>query len=550
VFPYPAGMQRSFDDMGTPLCDVTFVVVDLETTGGSPATCAITEVGAIKLKGGECLGTFQTLVNPGCAIPPEITYLTGITQAMVIPAPRIDEVLPALLEFMGDAVLVGHNVRFDVSFLNAAAQARGRDRLHHTIVDTCALARRLIRDEVPNCKLGTLARHFRTARQPTHRALDDAVATGEVLHCLLERAGTMGVLALDDLVALPKVQGHPQVAKLKLAADLPRKPGVYIFRDAGARPLYVGKAVDLRRRVRSYFTGDDRRKVGRLLRETQRIDHIVCAGELEAAVLEVRLIHELRPRYNRQSKLWSKYAYLKLTLDERFPRLSVVRVPKPGDGCLYLGPLSSVGTARLVAEAIEEAVPIRRCTAKPSARSPRAAPCLPAQLGVASCPCAGAMTDTEYGAIVERVVRGLTVAPDDLLEPLGRKMRALAADHRFEEAADVRNRAAALARALARQRRLDGLRWAGRLALEVDGGGAVVEHGRLVATWSDNGAVPPASLLDAVGPVEGPLPKELADELSCVAAYLEQRAARVRLVSCDGTLAWPLPRLPSFEPVG
>src|SRR5256885_11508452 len=105
-------MQRSFDDMGTPLCDVTFVVLDLETTGGSPLDCAITEVGAVKLRGGECLGTFATLVNPGMAIPAEIIYLTGITQAMVVPAPPIEAVLPSLLEFIGnDAVIVGHNVR-------------------------------------------------------------------------------------------------------------------------------------------------------------------------------------------------------------------------------------------------------------------------------------------------------------------------------------------------------------------------------------------------------------------------------------------------------
>jgi len=531
-------VQRSFDDMGTPLCDVTFVVVDLETTGGSPTACAITEVGAVKLQGGASLGTFQTLVNPGVAIPPEITYLTGITEAMVLPAPRIEEVLPSLLEFVGNAVVVGHNVRFDLSFLRAALERAGRPRLANPSIDTCALARRLVRDEVPNCRLDTLARHFRTGWRPSHRALDDALATGDVLHALLERAGTMGVLALDDLLALPTIKGHPQLAKLKLTAGLPRAPGVYIFRDAGGRPLYVGKATDLRRRVRSYFSGDERRKVGQLLREVQRIDHLVCAGDLEASVLEVRLIHELTPRFNRQIKLWRRYAYLKLTLDERYPRLSVVRAPRSGDGCLYLGPLPSAATARQVAEAIETAVPIRRCTARPK-RVPRPAPCVPAQLGVAACPCAGTIGDDDYGGIVARVVRGLTTDPNELLGPLEQRMRALAAAHRFEEAANMRDRAGALARALARQRRLDALRAAGRLTVELDGSGAaVIDSGRLVT----------GTLLERVVP-DGPLPKHLADEVSTVASWLESRAARVRLVDCEGTLAWPLPRLPSFEPV-
>ena len=194
-FPHldPAG-QRSFTDLGTPLHDVTFVVVDVETTGGSPATCAITEIGAVKYRGGECLGTFQTLVNPGVPIPPTITVLTGITEAMVLPAPTIGDTLPHFLEFLGtagpDRVLVGHNVRFDVAFLDAALTAHGYDRLRHTRVDTVGLARRLVRDEVPNLRLGTLARHLRATTEPVHRALEDAKATLEVLHVLLERAGT------------------------------------------------------------------------------------------------------------------------------------------------------------------------------------------------------------------------------------------------------------------------------------------------------------------------------------------------------------------------
>ena len=548
-------VQRSFDELGAPLHEVTFVVVDLETTGASPGSCAITEVGAVKLRGGECLGTFQTLVNPGAAIPPAITYLTGITQAMVLPAPRIETVLPSFLEFAGtDAVIVGHNVRFDLSFLQAALRVSGYPRLGLRFIDTCALARRLVRDEVPNCKLSTLADFFRLATRPTHRALDDALATGELLHCLLERAGTLGVTALDDLLALPTVRGHPQMAKLKLVSALPRKPGVYLFRDDGDRVLYVGKAVDLRRRVRSYFTGEERRKVGQLLREVARIDHIETAGELEAAVLEVRLIHELAPRFNRQAKLWRRYAYLKLTLDERFPRLAVVRVPKPGDGCLYLGPLASTGAARLVAEAIESAVPIRRCTARPP-RTPRDAPCTPAQLGVASCPCAGGISEVEYRPIVDRVVRGLTEDPALLLEPLAARMAALAGAARFEEAANVRDRAAALSRAMQRQRRLDGLRRAGRITVEVPGEGvAVVEHGRLVAACRGDGVLPLPTGAAGGGGSDGgegthdPLPRHLADEAACIASWLDSRATRLRLLACDGGLASQLPRLPRFEP--
>jgi DNA polymerase III subunit epsilon len=189
--------------VATPLYEVTFVVIDLETTGMAPGQSRIIEVGAAKFRGGECLGTFQTLVNPGCAVPPFITVLTGITEAVLVPAPPIGVVLPTLLDFLGDAVVVGHNLRFDTAFLDAALNACGRRPLHQPRVDTLALARRLVGDEVPNRRLSTLARFFHTATQPTHRALDDVLATAGVLHGLLERAGTFGVLALDDLLAFP-----------------------------------------------------------------------------------------------------------------------------------------------------------------------------------------------------------------------------------------------------------------------------------------------------------------------------------------------------------
>jgi DNA polymerase-3 subunit epsilon len=555
--PSPPVGQRSFDDLGTPLHEVTFCVIDLETTGGSPSLCDITEIGAVKLRGGECLGTFQTLVNPGSPIPPEITVLTGITEAMVLPAPTIEQVLPSLLEFVGGAVVVGHNVRFDLNFLRSALDQTERPRLGNQYIDTFALARRLVRDEVPNLKLGTLASRLRLSHTPTHRALDDALATGELLHVLLERAAGLGVTGLDDLLALPTMSGHAQASKLKLTTGLPRAPGVYLFRDRQGRVLYVGKATNLRARVRSYFSGDDRRKIGALLRETQAVDHIVCPHPLEAAVLEVRLIHEHTPRFNRRSRDWQKYVYLKLTLDERFPRLSVVRTVRD-DGGLYVGPLSSRKHALRIAEAIESAVPLRRCTRKPGAE-PCASPCVPAQLGVATCPCSGSISEPDYGEIVQSVVRGLTTEPDVLLDPLRTRMDFLAGEERFEEAADVRERASSLAAALQRQRRISALVRAGRLVLEVRGqGGAELSNGLLVRAWSKNttdqptlfdGADPWAQLSNGTLCPDRPIPRHLADELSCVASWLDERAQRVRIVHCDDGLASRLPLVPSFKPV-
>ena len=549
-FPHldPVG-QRTFADLGTPLHDVTFVVVDVETTGGSPATCAITELGAVKYRGGECLGRFETLVNPGVPIPPTITYLTGITEAMVLPAPRIGDVLPHFLEFLGTPgpglVLAGHNVRFDVAFLDAALAAHGYDRLRHTRVDTVALARRLVRDEVPNLKLGTLARHMRVTVEPNHRAFADAHATLEVLHALLERAGTLGVFGLDDLLALPTMRAHPSSGKLALTARLPRTPGVYIFRDRGGRVLYVGKATNVRARVRSYFSSEDRRKVPQLLREVEAIDVIPCHHPLEAAVREIRMIHEHEPRFNRQAKAWRSYSYLKLTLTERFPRLAVVRESKP-DGARYLGPFRSARAAQVVREAIESAVPVRRCTRRIGRSAELGGEaCLPAVLGASSCPCSGTTPADEYARVVDQVCRGLDGDPGALLDPLEQRMHALADDERFEEAALTRDRLAALSRALDRDRLVRAARGAGRVTIEDAHGTVEIDGGRLA------GNLRTLALDDRgdLGTPDAPAAKDEIDELLVVARFLFGTPRGTRLVHrADGLLASALPALPRYAP--
>jgi DNA polymerase III subunit epsilon len=196
--------QVTIDELGRPLALTTFVVLDLETSGGAPHLGAhITEIGAVKVRGGEVLGKFQTFINPGTPIPSFITALTGITDEMVSSSPRIAEIFPILLEFLGsenETVFVAHNAPFDLSFLKAAATASQYDWPKFLVIDTAKLARRVLsRDEVVNCKLATLAEFFSTSVSPTHRALDDALATVDVLHALIGRVGTLGILTLEEL---------------------------------------------------------------------------------------------------------------------------------------------------------------------------------------------------------------------------------------------------------------------------------------------------------------------------------------------------------------
>jgi DNA polymerase-3 subunit epsilon len=331
-------------DEATPLSEVTFVVLDLETTGGSPHTCAITEVGAVKVRGGVVLGTFETLVNPGVGLPPGIAYLTGITEAMLAPAPRIQSVLPALAEFVGDAVIVGHNVRFDLAFLQANLRRLGYDRLDNASVDTCLLARRLVRDELPDCRLSTVARHLRTETVPNHRAFADALATVELLHRFFEELGTFGVTALDDLLAFPATGASPQRAKLGWVGALPRSPGVHVFVDGRGAVLDVGRATDVRRSVRSYFAGADRRRTAPILRRAHGLHHLACSGDLEARVVEGRL--QCRP-----DRAW--YLHLPLAAPRRTRPLRGRDATE--DGVLVVGPFAGRAEAKRRSDAVRRA---------------------------------------------------------------------------------------------------------------------------------------------------------------------------------------------------
>jgi len=199
----------------TPLHETTFVIVDLETTGSSPKKgAAITEIGAVKVRSGEYLGNFESFVNPLKPIPEYITQMTGITDLMLAKAPVIDEILPAFLEFAGSeaqTIIVAHNAPFDLSFLKSAAKEIDLDWPNYKTLDTVTIARQVLsKEDVPNCKLSTLAQFFGTKTEPNHRALDDAKATTEILHGLIERLGSFDVYDVDALMQFAKTAAHIQ----------------------------------------------------------------------------------------------------------------------------------------------------------------------------------------------------------------------------------------------------------------------------------------------------------------------------------------------------
>jgi DNA polymerase-3 subunit epsilon len=448
--------QGTLDEVTPDLLHTTFVVVDLETTGGSAQRHRITEIGAVKVRGGERLGEFQTLVNPGCAIPPLISVLTGISDAMVADAPSIRSALPSFLEFARGGVLVAHNAPFDIGFLKAACRELDLAWPDVGVVDTAALARRVVhRDEAPNCKLATLSRLFGATTTPDHRALHDARATVDVLHGLLARLGERGA---HDVAALREWQRSvppAQRSKRHLARGVPAAPGVYSFVDRSGERLYVGTSTNMRTRVQSYFTAaEKRRRMVEMVGLAERVDTIRCATPLEAAVRELRLIAAEQPRYNRRSKHPDKAHWLKLT-DEPFPRVSLVTSLRD-DGCTYLGPFSSRAQVQAAAAALHQAVSLRQCSQRisPGRISP---PCALLDLGRCPGPCQGLISREEYEDVTDAARTVVSVDPEMAYQAARERIDRLSGEQRYEEAQQTRDNLASLLRVSARHQRVTAL---------------------------------------------------------------------------------------------
>ena len=540
----------SFDELGRALRDVTFCVVDLETTGASvQGGAGITEIGAVKVRGGEVLGEFQTLVNPRAQIPAFIAVLTGITNSMVATAPSIDSALPAFLEFARGCVLVAHNAPFDIGFLKHFTAEQGRDWPAFEVVDTARLARRVVtRDDAPNCKLSSLAVAFGSTTTPDHRALSDARATVDVLHGLMERLGGLGVHTLEELQTFTSRVAPAVRRKRHLAEHLPHAPGVYLFRDEQQRVLYVGTSRDLRTRVRSYFTASEQRsRMGEMVGLATSVTGIECATPLEAGVRELRLIAAHEPRYNRRSRRSGKVHWLKLTV-EPWPRLSLVR-QVVDDGADYLGPFASRRAAETCLAALHETFPIRQCSGRLPLLPTRSA-CVLAELGRCASPCDGSSSVEHYAEVVARVRSSLVERPDEVVEAIAARMDVLAAGERFEEAGTHRDRLAAFLRAASRTQRLGSLASCSELVAarrEDDRRWAVhvVRHGRLAAA----GVIPHDAhagewvrqlreSAETVTGGPGPTPAATAAESEQILRWLEQPG--VRLVHVEGEWVCPL----------
>jgi DNA polymerase III epsilon subunit family exonuclease len=458
-----------------PLERATFVVFDLETTGLRPGVARPCEIGAVRVHGLELGERFQTLANPGSRLQPAVAALTGLRDEQLRRAPPVSAAVRRFLGFAGDAVLVAHNARFDMAFLDAETMRVTGRRVAATVVDTLGLARRLLGGR--SATLAALSYRFATDVQPCHRALPDAEATAEILVQLIGLAQERGARTVADLVELAATRPRRAQRKRSLAFGAPQRPGVYLFRDASDQVLYVGRARDLRARLRSYFRSERQRPaIEAAVAALERIEWRVTGSELEAALEELRLIRELRPPANARSARPDRYVYL------RRRGAGVVCTGEPTE----LGPIRSRNRARLAARALD-----------------------------------GLEWET----------------PRDAVPQLRRKLARLARDLRFEDAARLRDRLAALEQVAAEIEAAQRLR---RLAVcivapDVEDGrrrAFFVAHGRVVRSRQlagDGRLELAAGRADALR-AEPSLAPEAMDELAVVASVLRRPAPELRVL--------------------
>ena len=418
---------------------LSYIVFDVETTGLKAYAQRIIEIAAVRYRDGREEGIFSTLLQPDRHLSGQIVRLTGITDDLLTDAPAFDTIAETLLAFFGDDLIVGHNIGFDLGFLDAELRRSGRATILNPRLDTLALAQRTLTGQ-RRWNLDAVAKALGVhAPGGRHRAEPDVRLTAAVFAALLPLAAQRGIRSPDALLGVAGAHGaaqatsdeHGAISRARVIMEpswleqIAHAPGCYLMRDAAETILYVGKAKDLNKRVRSYYSENlnEPRKPG-LLEAVARIETIVVGSELEALLLEMQLIRRHKPRYNVQGRYHEHYPYIKLDLADAWPRVYATR-RRYDDGGRYFGPYRNVRAVRRTLETLGEVLPLRTCRQK--ARTPDARWPSCSRLLFDKClgPCVGQTTPEAYGAVVADLIRYLEGDVQALIDRI-QELRAIA----------------------------------------------------------------------------------------------------------------------------
>jgi DNA polymerase-3 subunit epsilon len=540
------------------LSDIPFVVTDIETTGLSPERNRVTEVACVSLLDGEIAARSRTLVNPEQFIPQQIQQMTGITNAMVLAAPKGGEIFPEVRSWFPDgAVFVAHNAQFDHNFLQASFGRYGLSPLRNSVVCTIRLAKRLMPKQ-KGYSLGNLAGYFGIKIRGRHTALGDAEATARLLAEFLDMLQEEhGCETVEDVLAFQRrtigaFREPPRhVSNLgPNITSLPSGSGVYRMLDRSGQVLYIGKAKHLRDRVGSYFrpSAEHTKKIQEMVRRVRNVEAIPTGSELEALLLETRLIKEHLPPYNTALKRFRRHAFIRLNLHDPFPAVELA-TEISADGAEYFGPFRNRESAEAVLDTITRLFQLRKCQEMPTP-DPAFRPCFYHQIARCGAPCSVQQSLGEYQQEVHRVRAFLSGAEDGILRRMERAMEQSAEELKFEEAAILRDRLTELQRIFSSGERVaDSINANNMLVLlpaEELGKRHLffIRHGRLAGRLLVGGRLPESAIrkqLSRLFFTAEPLPLQIGkleiEEMRIVASYLFQQrelGTFVRITEAEG----------------
>jgi DNA polymerase-3 subunit epsilon len=303
-----------------------YAVVDIETTGGFASGNGITEISILVHDGSKVLESFETLINPKQDIPFYIQSLTGITNEMVDDAPVFEDVAGKIYSLLHDKIFVAHNVNFDYSFVRHQLAQAGY-QLQTKKLCTVRMSRKVIPGHT-SYSLGKLCSALNIPLNDRHRAGGDAAATAILLSLLLEK-DTEGSIALSLNKASKEQILPPNISRAQIEA-LPGTPGVYYFKDQKGKIIYIGKAINLKKRVYSHFSGNSIKKQRQeFLKNIHQIEHKTCGTELMALILEASEIQKYWPENNKALKRpEQKYALYTFEDQNGFMRLGIDKYKK------------------------------------------------------------------------------------------------------------------------------------------------------------------------------------------------------------------------------
>ncbi len=415
-----------------------FCIIDFETTGLSPISNRVIEIGAVKVKNQKIVDTYQTLINPGQQIPIFISELTGITDYHVQDSPFFPDQITKFRNFIGDAILTGHNLKFDMSFLKQEFILAEHELPDNPQLCTLKIAQRYLPD-LRSKSLKALTRFFRIRHKDIHRGLGDAMVTAKLLIKLIKKLSEEhNIETVGDLLEYQRSEKRHVIKKKKMAEDyyhVPDLPGIYFFKTTDESIQYIGKAKSLRKRVNNYFVNAPARKTKKIVTKSSRLSFQPMNTELTALIGEAELIKIHKPPMNTMLKKYSQNYFIKIETGCDFPMLKST-TQLDYDGNDYFGPYNNRESVKLIMEIVDKSFRLRECSEKEFRKKKK---CYLSDIQRCLASCVNPEIVDEYSDELKNVYEFLSGNNQIVIDRLLNKMADFSKRQKYEEAAALRD---------------------------------------------------------------------------------------------------------------